>query len=135
LRAWQGATNFLFLSAALVHSCDELRAYVLNAVQNGLPFHDFETGLWDRVLRLGHTAVGQFLQQQGTGDLGTTLDLPDGRHLRRLEDLHQRDLTSVFGTFTFARTCYGTRAGQKIDFVPLDNRLQLPQDKPSYLLQ
>jgi hypothetical protein len=121
--------------SSLVHSCDELRAYVLDAAHNGLPFHDFETGLWDRVLRLGHTAVEQFLRLQGTGDLGPTLDLPDGRHLRRLEDLHQGDLTSVFGTFSFARTCYGTRAGQKIDFVPLDNRLQLPQDKPSYLLQ
>jgi hypothetical protein len=104
-------------------------------VRNGLSFHDFETGLWERVLRLGHAATADFLQQQGTGDLGETLDLPDGRQLRRLENLHDRTLTGVFGSFTLPRTCYGSREGQKIDFVPLDNRLNLPEGKFSYLLQ
>jgi hypothetical protein len=122
-------------ASSLVQSCDELRDYVRNAVQNGVSFHDFETGLLDRVLRLGHTATTQFLQEQGSGDLGPTLDLPDGRNVRRLENLHDRELTGVFGTFTLQRTCYGSREGQKIDFVPLDNRLQLPQGKFSYLLQ
>ena len=122
-------------ASSLASSCAAFRAYVLDAVHNGVSFHDFELGLWERVLRLGHTATTDFLHQQGTGDLGPTLDLPDGRSVGRLEQCHDRDLTGVFGTFTLARTCYGTRAGQKIDFVPLDNRLQLPQGKFSYLLQ
>src|SRR2546425_881942 len=105
-------------ASSLASSCAEFRAYVLDAVRNGMNFHDFELGLWERVLELGHTATKDFLHQQGTGDLGPTLDLPDGRSVGRLDECHDRDLTGVFGTFTLARACYGTRAGQKIDFVP-----------------
>jgi hypothetical protein len=61
--------------------------------------------------------------------------LPDGQLLRRLQQLHTREFTCVFGTFSLPRTCYGSREGQKIDFVPLDNRLQLPAGQFSYLLQ
>ncbi len=42
---------------------------------------------------------------------------------------------SIFGAFTRARTVYGSREGQKIAFVPLDNRLQLPASVFSYVLQ
>ena len=41
----------------------------------------------------------------------------------------------MFGHFTFERTCYGSREGQTIEFVPLDARLDLPRGKASYLLQ
>jgi hypothetical protein len=119
---------------SLLDCCDQLRDFVLDAARNGLSFHDFEAGLWQRVLLLGHAATQDFLTQQGQGDLGPTLDLPDGRTLSRLEGLHDRDLMGVFGSFTLSRACYGSRQGQKIDFVPLDNRLQLPQGKFSYLL-
>jgi hypothetical protein len=44
-------------------------------------------------------------------------------------------VTGVFGDFTITRVCYGSREGQKIDFVPLDNRLQLPASDFSYVLQ
>src|SRR5262249_22073256 len=40
-----------------------------------------------------------------------------------------------FGDFTLRRTVYGSREGQKVEFVPLDARLQLPQSDYSYLLQ
>jgi hypothetical protein len=119
------------LTAAL----DDLRAFVLSSAQTGATFHDFEHGLWQRLLRLGHQAIGHFLNAQGTGDLGASFRLPDGQELRRLEQIHDRELTSIFGTFTLNRTCYGSREGQKIAFVPLDNRLDLPEGKFSYLLQ
>jgi hypothetical protein len=119
----------------LSDALDDLRAFVRDSARDGATFHDFEHGLWQRLLRLGNRAVGQFLDAQGTGDLGETVTPPDGPALRRLEQTHDRELTSVFGTFTLHRTCYGSREGQKIDFVPLDNRLALPAGKFSYLLQ
>jgi hypothetical protein len=122
-------------ASSLAGSCDALRTYVLDAVRNGLTFHDFELGLWQRVLALGRAAAQLFLDGQGPGDLGPERTLPDGRTVRRLEGLHPRPLTGVFGTFTLRRTCYGSRPGQKMDFVPVDNRLQLPAGKFSYLLQ
>jgi hypothetical protein len=119
----------------LSDALDDLRAFVLTSARDGATFHDFEHGLWQRLLSLGHHAVGHFLDAQGTGDLGETLTPPDGPPLRRLEQTHDRELTSVFGTFTLHRTCYGSREGQRIDCVPLDNRLALPAGKFSYLLQ
>lgn len=41
----------------------------------------------------------------------------------------------MFGLFELMRAVYGTREGQEIEAVPLDERLQLPQGKNSYLLQ
>src|SRR6266705_455752 len=57
------------------------------------------------------------------------------RCCQRLEQLHERRYVSIFKEFTLPRTVYGSREGQKIDFVPLDNRLQLPEGACSYLLQ
>jgi hypothetical protein len=122
-------------AVSLTATLDELRAFVLAQAHRGATFHDFEHGLWQRLLRLGHDATAYFLAAQGSGDLGASLTLPDGQHLRRLEQTHDRELTSVFGTFRLQRTCYGSRAGQKIAFVPLDHRLALPAGKFSYLLQ
>ncbi len=58
-----------------------------------------------------------------------------GRVVRRLEQRHHRAYQSVFGSFVLERAVYGTRKDQKIEYVPLDARLQLPEDKCSYLLQ
>jgi hypothetical protein len=49
--------------------------------------------------------------------------------------LHTRPYVSIFGKFQLERTVYGSREGQAIAFVPLDNRLQLPAGAFSYLLQ
>jgi hypothetical protein len=40
--------------------------------------------------------------------------------VKRLEEPHQRCYQSIFGGFQLRRAVYGTREGQKIEFVPLD---------------
>ncbi|MEG3930520.1 MULTISPECIES: hypothetical protein [unclassified Microcoleus] len=67
--------------------------------------------------------------------MGEKLTLPDGKEVKRLSTPHQRDYQSLFGAFQLKRVVYGSREGQKIVFVPLDTRLQLPESKFSYLLQ
>jgi len=89
----------------------------------------------DFALQLGRQALTAFFDAHGTGDLGDTLTLPDGQQARRLEELHTRRYVSVFGEFTLARAAYGSREGQALAFVPLDNRLQLPAGPFSYVLQ
>jgi hypothetical protein len=113
----------------------ELLDHVHQAARQGTPAHEVEKALWGKVLALGHQALGVFFRLQGTGDLGETVELPGGQTARRLEQTHQRAYRSVFGDFTLDRAVYGTRAGQKIDLVPLDARLQLPASDYSYLLQ
>jgi hypothetical protein len=76
-----------------------------------------------------------FFTLHGAGDQGATVQLPDGRSLDRLPAPHPRRYVSIFGAFDLLRTAYGSREGQKIEFVPLDNRLQLPAGAFSYVLQ
>jgi hypothetical protein len=113
----------------------ELRDLIVQAAQDGQPVHALEKAIWQQVLQIGRLALGQFFALLGNGDQGETLALPDGRSCQRLEQLHERRYVSIFGEFTLRRTAYGSREGQKMEFVPLDNRLQLPESVFSYVLQ
>lgn len=105
------------------------------ARHEGQPVHEVESGLWDVLLQVGHSCLGAFLDSHGTGDVGETVALPNGQEAQRLEKLHPRRYVSIFGAFELQRTVYGSWEGQALDFVPLDNRLQLPESVFSYVLQ
>jgi hypothetical protein len=122
-------------NAGLLALLTEVRAALGRAAADGTALHEVEPTVWQTVLRLGHALLAEFLARLGTGDLGETVRLPDGRAGHRLAALHERRYVSVFGEFRLRRTVYGSREGQKIDFVPLDNRLQLPAGAFSHLLQ
>jgi hypothetical protein len=71
----------------------------------------------------------------GDGDEGEAMTLADGQRVRRLGEWHKREYQSVFGLYELWRVVYGTRAGQKIEHVPLDAKLNLQESKFSYGLQ
>jgi hypothetical protein len=112
-----------------------LQACVDRAAQHGQPVHEVERAIWDEVLQLGKCFLGSFLALAGDGDLGEAIDTEEGRRWQRLPGRHARRYVSIFGPFELSRVVYGSREGQKIDFVPLDNRLQLPAGVYSYVLQ
>jgi hypothetical protein len=122
-------------SDSLHQQLDALVALLDNALSQHDPLHSMERAIWTQLLRLGRQLVALILEQCGSGDLGESLTLPDGREIHRLETPHRRRYVSIFGPFELLRTAYGSREGQKIDFVPVDNRLQLPQSDFSYVLQ
>jgi hypothetical protein len=105
------------------------------ALRDGTPVHAVESGLWDIALQLGRRSLAALFEACGRGDLGATLTLPDGQEVQRLPEGHSRRYVSIFGEFHLERAVYGSRAGQAIAFVPLDNRLQLPESVFSYVLQ
>jgi hypothetical protein len=105
------------------------------AIAEGLPVHEVENGLWELLLKTGRQAIQAFFDSHGTGDLGARITLPDGQEVHRLPVLHGRRYVSIFGEFVLSRTVYGSREGQSLEFVPLDNRLQLPASVFSYVLQ
>lgn len=113
----------------------ELVDLVASALAIGTAAHTVEENLWDVLLRAGRQGMQAFFDGHGTGDLGPILTLPDGEEVKRLQDLHSRPYVSIFGKFQLERVVYGSREGQAIAFVPLDNRLQLPESDFSYLLQ
>jgi hypothetical protein len=112
-----------------------LDALVGAAAEDGRPVHELEREVWRQVLQLGRHCLRQFFALAGDGDLGEVVRSDDGHEWQRLEDRHVRRYVSIFGTFRPERVVYGSREGQKIEFVPLDNRLQLPAGAYSYVLQ
>jgi hypothetical protein len=114
---------------------EEMQEFVRQAAQAGRAVHEVERGLWQRLRQLGHACLEQLLRLQGNGDMGETVTLPTGESVQRLQELHERRYVSIFGEFRLQRVVYGSREKQKIDFVPLDHRLQLPESIFSYVLQ
>ena len=114
---------------------EQLCRFVTQAAEGGEPIHAVEQGAFDQLLQMGHQVLAAFVGMQGTGDLGPEQALPDGRTVCRLEQRHCRRYRSIFGDITIERTVYGTREGQKIAFVPLDERLGLPESDYSFVLQ
>ena len=119
----------------LVELVTELAQYVNDASRHAKPIHEVEKDIWQRVRAMGHEALGGFIASQGDGDVGETFTMPDGQVLKRLESTHRRSYQSIFGEYVLDRVVYGSREGQKIQFVPLDHRLQLPESEFSYVLQ
>ena len=108
---------------------------VERAAREGQAAHEVEESLFRELLSLGRQLYGHFLRLLGTGDEGEQYPLPDGRTILRLPALQSRSLLTIFGEFKLERVAYAVREGQKIEAVPLDARLQLPESKFSYLLQ
>jgi hypothetical protein len=108
---------------------------VKDGYQNGTGIHEIERNLFDTVLKMGHQALGLLFELCGSGDAGQSVGLDDGREVNRLPTLHVKPYLSIFGPFEISRYVYGSREGQKIEYIPLDAHLQLPRNKFSYLLQ
>lgn len=122
-------------SEKLLQQLAAMQDFVRTAARNGQAIHEVEQSLWQQVRQLGHALLEQFLRLHGDGDLGATVTLPTGETCQRLEERHERRYVSIFGEFRLQRVVYGSREGQKLDFVPLDHRLQLPASVFSYVLQ
>jgi len=120
---------------ALFEEFEGILGFVQTAFRQGGTAHDVEKGLWERMRKLGHSIYGAWLDLFGNGDAGDRIILADGREVPRLAALHRREIQNVFGLFELQRAVYAAREGQKIEAVPLDERLGLPQGKHSYLLQ
>src|SRR3954466_7832278 len=114
---------------------DALRDYVQQAARDGQRIDTVERELFRQLLGLGHTLLSAFVAAQGDGDLGPQAETPEGRTVRRLPERHERRYVSIFGELTIDRVAYGTREGQVIERVPLDERLGLPEGDFSYVLE
>ncbi len=113
---------------------DSMLTMLKDATDQGLQLHEVESNLWERLLKIGHLSIQGYIDSQGTGDIGPTLEY-QGRTLKKLDGLFDARYVSVFGEHVIPRTAYGTRLTQKLEIIPLDARLGLPDCEFSYLLQ
>jgi hypothetical protein len=133
---WPSSRPTLTLKAELLQTLvPQVLDVLTRTLREGMAVHQVEADLWDLALQLGRRGLAAFFAACGSGDLGESVTLPDGQQVQRLDDLHARRYVSVFDAFRLKRTAYGSREGQALQFVPLDNRLQLPPGDFSYLLQ
>jgi hypothetical protein len=114
---------------------DQLLARVQQAAQDELRIDTVERDLMRQLLALGHTLLSLFVAHQGDGNLGQTVPGDEGRTLNRLPEKHDRRYVSIFGELIISRFVYGSREGQKIERTPLDERLGLPENSFSYVLE
>src|SRR3954447_9270991 len=117
------------------HQFDALRVFVEQAARDGQRIDTVEREVFRQLLGLGHTLLSAFVAAHGDGDLGPESETPEGRTVRRLPERHGRRYVSIFGELTIGRVAYGTREGQVIERVPLDERLALPEGDFSYVLE
>lgn len=115
-------------------------AALVKVVEDGLQqqqrIDEVERSLFRELLQLGRTLLTAFVAGHGDGDVGPTCTDSEGQAWKRLPDKHTRRYVSVFGALEdIARFVYGTREGQKIATVPLDQRLGLPANDFSYVLE
>ena len=119
---------------ALQSQIEELQGFIQRAVATGLAVHEVEQGLFKRLLELGYPLQQWFFallryRSMGDGDPGETVTTGEGRVLRRLPSRHRRAYQSIFGPFERERVVYGTREGQRGEYVPLESRVRLPAGK------
>src|SRR5580765_773584 len=119
----------------LTGEVDALAQWMCNAAQEGMAAHEVERGLFDRLLHLGKTLFQGFLAMVGPGDFGQDVTLDNGRVVHRVKEQHERRLVTIFGELAITRWVYAQRDKTKFEFVPTDQRLQLPASAVSYLLQ
>ena len=87
-----------------------------------------------QLLGLGHTLLTASSPSRATATSDRhEIDRGPDRPTTPLK--HDRRYVSIFGELTISRVVYGTREGQKIERVPLDERLGLPEDSFSYVLE
>src|SRR5512143_1038763 len=114
---------------------ESLLDLVRQAGQDGRRIDTVERDLFRHLLALGLDLLTAFVAHQGDGDQGPEVGTTDGQTVHRLPEHHDRRYVSIFGALTLTRAVYGTREGQKIERVPLDERLGLPEGDFSYVLE
>jgi hypothetical protein len=121
---------FLKAQTQLQEICREVE----RAAEAGRRIDGVEREVFGRLLEVGRTLLGAFVEAQGDGDEGEELPARD-RVLRRLKDPHAKRYLSIFGELKILRRVYAIREGQKIERAPLDARLGLPEGDFSYVLE
>ena len=111
---------------------------IVNRIQrahaNSEPLDKLERDLVTEVMNLGHACLQDFIDAAGDGDSGEQMTT-GGQVIGRSQQKHRRVYRSVFGDFEIERYVYCRREKTKALAKPLDQKLGLPADEVSYVLE
>ena len=105
-----------------------------NAHQHSESLDKLERNLVAELMKLGHACLQDFIDASGEGDVGYQMTV-NGQIVRRSDEKHPRVYRSVFGEFRIERYVYYRRKKTRVLAKPLDQRLGLPADEVSYVLE
>ena len=112
----------------------KIATMIENAHRNSAPLDKLERDLVAELMNLGHACLQDFIEAAGDGDVGDRLTVND-QTVRRSEETQKRTYRSVFGEFIIERYVYSRRKKTKALAKPLDQKLGLPADEVSYVLE
>lgn len=116
----------------LTHGFREL---VEVGVTEGESFDTTERRVWTRILKAGFNAMELFVKLQGIGNLGEEVVTEDEKTLRRSSRPVRSVVRSIFGEHPFEQYAYSAGKNKKIELYPISARMELPENRWSYLLQ
>jgi len=107
---------------------------IQNAHINSQTLDELERALVTQLMNLGHACLRDFIDSAGDGDEGEQL-IVDDQTLKRSQRKHRRVYRSIYGNLPIERYVYSRRAKTKALAKPLDQKLGLPADEVSYVLE
>ena len=105
------------------------------SLQNEKRIDLVERDLFSLLLDLGARILELFIEKSGDGDIGETTQTTENLLLRRSAEEQVRRYQSIFGDLKISRYVYWKRENQKAIVRPLDQKLGLPQNDQSYVLE
>ena len=112
----------------------KIAAKIQNAHEKSISLDKLERDLLTELMNLGHACLQDFIDAAGDGDIGDQAEA-DGQTVRRSDKKQKRVYRSIFGEFTVERYLYSRRKKTKALVKPLDQKLGLPADEVSYVLE
>jgi len=104
------------------------------AHKNSQTLDKLERDLVTDVMNLGRACLRDFIDAAGDGDSGEEITVGD-QVVKRSAQKHRRIYRSVFGNLPIERYVYCRREKTKALARPLDQKLGLPADEVSYVLE
>ena len=95
----------------ILNKASSLIDLVENAYKAGTAAHQVEQNILSELLKLGYMLLSHLFALYEGSDQGETVELSDGRTVKRLPEKHKRSYLSIFGEFDIFRWVYGTRNG------------------------
>lgn len=119
----------------MIEFLKQLHDQVIADADEGKSFDNVEKSIHLELLKLGRKLMQKFVNRVGPGDLGKTIDTNDGQQLQRLNKKRTKRIVCLFGDLQTERFVYAKRESQKIEFIPSDARMDLPENEYSYAVQ
>ena len=123
--------DFNSTSAAI----EEIFEYLRSAISENHRIDQIERRLFDLFLAAGRASLEDIIIAAGDGDQGQQIESDDGQKLKRSADKRSRTYRSIFGSLKITRFVYSVGEKTKALVKPVDQRLGLPSDETSYVLE